>query len=972
MSVGIVDCPGQCERPVAFADDHNRGYSPERSANLGEESLRKKALGDLQDSEVCHGNSCADGKVCSGGSCRTPVDGGWTAKSYRDWGSCSETACGSSGSRERSWTRSCTNPAPAHGGADCAGADSGTDSEVCHGNSCAGGKVCWEGSSCKTPVNGGWSEKNYEAFGNCSATACGVSGSRSRDWSRTCSNPPPAFGGEDCEGESTGTHTVDCTGDSCAVGEKCSGGTCVCDGADSHKHHGYACHPTGNCHSDAECPGDKVCSAGACECRVGHHGHGASCHADHDCGPDEIGGGDQECTPCPDNQAPNESRTACLLCGTADHEHGSGKCHKVDDSHCGSCTGGKVCQHTACVCPSTEHEHEGARTCHPEGHCHSNADCAEGEYCDNGACKEYREWTLGDWGDCSATCGQSGSQTRDVECEKGYVCSPNKPAAEQACEGSSCPDGEECRSGACECEAAGDHKHGGACHPSDDCHSNADCADDEYCDKGSCKEYREWTVGDWGDCSATCGQSGSQTRDVKCEEGNDCHPNKPAAEQACEGSSCPDGQECRSGACECEAAGDHKHGGACHPDGNCHKDGDCFGGKVCKAGECVCQAGKHEHGGDCHPSGNCHSHADCADDEYCDNGACKEFDEWTMGDWGDCSATACGQSGEQTRTVACGGSVCDREKEPSREQSCSGNQCITGEKCSEGACICESDGDHKHDANACHPSGNCHKDADCSGGKVCKLGKCVCPDGKHDHGGTCHKDHTCGPDEKGGGDEDCTGCPDGQVPNGTGDDCVACVHGESVTPGTCLACPSGCTSTSCGGTSVCKCPGSTCPQLWGQHENCTATQAKTCSGDTDGCGRKQYPNRCTTGSHTFGPAATESCLYEHRDRNLWRCRHWTQTCRATVTEVGCVYTGFIPPIIPPFPLASPPDGGYERGYLLAPFQCGSAPDTCRVEIGDEVLEGTEGVEDRDDTDAEHRWGCRSDTGEVRECSAEKE
>ena len=116
--------------------------------------------------------------------------------------------------------------------------------------------------------------------------------------------------------------------------------------------------------------------------------------------------------------------------------------------------------------------------------------------------------------------------------------------------------------------------------------------------------------------------------------------------------------------------------------------------------------------------------------------------------------------------------------------------------------------------------------------------------------------------------------------------------------------------------------------------------------------------------------ATESCLYEHRDRDLWRCQHWTRTCRATVTGVGCIYTGVVI-IDPPFPVATPPDGGYERGYLLAPFLCGSAPDTCRVEIGDEVLEGSEGVEDRDDTDTEHRWACRSDTGEVRECRAEK-
>lgn len=124
----------------------------------------------------------------------------------------------------------------------------------------------------------------------------------------------------------------------------------------------------------------------------------------------------------------------------------------------------------------------------------------------------------------------------------------------------------------------------------------------------------------------------------------------------------------------------------------------------------------------------------------------------------------------------------------------------------------------------------------------------------------------------------------------------------------------------------------------------------------------------------FANTAPETCTYEHRDRDLWRCQHWTWTCRATVTEVGCVYTGVVLPPDPPVPpdwLSSPTDGGYERGYLLASFECGTKPDTCRVVIGEEVLEGSEGVEDREDTETERRWACRSDTGEVRECRAAK-
>ena len=50
------------------------------------------------------------------------VDGSWTQ--WSSWSSCSRT-CGV-GSRTR--TRSCTNPAPQGGGADCVGSTSGTES----------------------------------------------------------------------------------------------------------------------------------------------------------------------------------------------------------------------------------------------------------------------------------------------------------------------------------------------------------------------------------------------------------------------------------------------------------------------------------------------------------------------------------------------------------------------------------------------------------------------------------------------------------------------------------------------------------------------------------------------------------------------------------------------------------------------------------------------------------------------------
>ena len=63
------------------------------------------------------------------GKCN-PVDGGWS--NFGDWSSCS-VPCGD-GTQTR--TRSCNNPTPADGGADCVGEDS--ESQPCNMGECAG------------------------------------------------------------------------------------------------------------------------------------------------------------------------------------------------------------------------------------------------------------------------------------------------------------------------------------------------------------------------------------------------------------------------------------------------------------------------------------------------------------------------------------------------------------------------------------------------------------------------------------------------------------------------------------------------------------------------------------------------------------------------------------------------------------------------------------------------------------------
>ncbi|KAJ8321738.1 hypothetical protein KUTeg_000209 [Tegillarca granosa] len=87
------------------------------------------------------------------------VDGEWT--SWTSWDTCTVTCGGGTQGR----TRTCTNPAPQYGGADCA-------------------------------VDGAWAQ--WSPWGSCSVTCGGGTYSRSR----TCSDPAPANGGLNCTGDS--------------------------------------------------------------------------------------------------------------------------------------------------------------------------------------------------------------------------------------------------------------------------------------------------------------------------------------------------------------------------------------------------------------------------------------------------------------------------------------------------------------------------------------------------------------------------------------------------------------------------------------------------------------------------------------------------------------------------------------------------------------------------------------------------
>ncbi|XP_066929575.1 uncharacterized protein [Clytia hemisphaerica] len=155
----------------------NTGLTETRSrtcTNPAPDYFGNTCVGDLSESSACNMDPC-------------PVDGVWT--NWANWATCS-LPCGT-GSQSR--TRTCTDPAPEHGGNPCSG--DGTESQNCNTSPC--------------PIDGVWT--NWANWATCSLP-CGT-GSQSR--TRTCTNPTPEHGGNPCSGD--GTELQDCNTFPCPI-----------------------------------------------------------------------------------------------------------------------------------------------------------------------------------------------------------------------------------------------------------------------------------------------------------------------------------------------------------------------------------------------------------------------------------------------------------------------------------------------------------------------------------------------------------------------------------------------------------------------------------------------------------------------------------------------------------------------------------------------------------------------------------
>ena len=179
-----------------------------------------------KESKLCL-ESRKDTKPCHIKPCR--IDGGWSQWSL--WSPCSRT-CGISVKRRK---RSCTNPVPQNGGAQCDGGFSQSQNRICLGKDCVRNRT-WTKWSVFSPcsVSCGQGERMRRRFCindlreavegckgnntdvvNCTAGSCPIDGGWS-SWSawsrchpifckkvrtRNCSEPKPSYGGKFCEGQ---------------------------------------------------------------------------------------------------------------------------------------------------------------------------------------------------------------------------------------------------------------------------------------------------------------------------------------------------------------------------------------------------------------------------------------------------------------------------------------------------------------------------------------------------------------------------------------------------------------------------------------------------------------------------------------------------------------------------------------------------------------------------------------------------
>jgi len=666
-------------------------------------------LGEPVETAPCNTQTC-------------PVNGGFT--DFGEWSTCTAQCGGGKQSR----TRTCTNPTPAYGGADCSALGSTVETRDCNTKKCT--------------VDGGFSQ--WSDWGSCSA-ACG-GGTQSR--SRTCTNPAPAFGGNDCSAIGQYTETRPCNSQSCAVNgayspwsdwsacsANCGGGsqtrsrTCS---SPSPQFGGADCTSLGPAVETRSCNTD-VCAAGVTQTLKPAVDGGFSSWSDWSECSATCGSGVQSRSRTCDNPAPawggnscSGSYTETRACNTLSCSKNGGYSEWSEWGTCTStCGGGFQYRSRSCTNPA------------PAG---TGSDCSilgasiEGRACNTRPCAVdggYGEWSA--FGSCSAPCG-GGIATRTRSCVNPAPANGGRDCARfgseietKVCNTQSCPlnggFSEWTLWSACSAKCDGGIRtRTRACTNPAPSNGGAPCSgidrQVEACNTNKCPRNGGWSsFSAWSPCSAKCG-GGVQSRTRVCN-----NPEPAFGGMACVGEAL-ETRTCNSARCSADGGWTKwskwskcsaKCGGGLRSrHRTCSAPAPQFGGAACvgptvetqpcNSGPCVVNGGYSDYG----PWSNCSSvcgggkqtrtrtcskpepsfgGADCSllgpatEQRVCNEQACPVdggLSKWSK--WSKCSAKCGGGVSQRTRSCtnpapAFGGKNCDGLGETMETKMCNNFEC---------------------------------------------------------------------------------------------------------------------------------------------------------------------------------------------------------------------------------------------------------------------------------------------------------
>lgn len=309
-----------------------------------------------------------------------------------------------------------------------------------------------------------------------------------------------------------------------------------------------------------------------------------------------------------------------------------------------------------------------------KGECDQSSKPRSKAPCQLDPCELPAKWITGPWRPCDAPCG-IGTESRFVGCLQGKVevaselCDPGRrPNDERPCVGKPCvPEwetgpwsecsvscGEGTQTREIRCERRGNEV------TKKNCDQNLKPHKSRTCNQGPCRIDAEWTVGDWSECSQTCGE-GTRERSVECQRGNDLAPNdcnqngRPVAVEECFVVECPPPARWTvSSWSTCSAS--------------------CGGGTQTRDVRCMREVEQVDD-------------TECLEDDLpktqrgCNIDPCPTLAPavWVTGDWSQCNAD-CGR-GTQTRSVSCQREgievegACATDTRPEEERTCESGPC---------------------------------------------------------------------------------------------------------------------------------------------------------------------------------------------------------------------------------------------------------------------------------------------------------